>query len=51
MLRAEEAVCAELAASSLNDVALAVTRKAPAGSAGEVQAWFGARSTAGLVPG
>jgi hypothetical protein len=44
MLRAEEAVCAELAASSLNDVALAVAGKAPAGFAGEVPAWLGARA-------
>jgi len=44
MLRAEKAMRAELAASSLDDVAQAVDRKAPASFAGEVEAWLDARA-------
>lgn len=43
MLRAEKAMRAELAASSLNDIAQAVTSKAPAQFSGEVQEWLRAR--------
>lgn len=44
MLRAEKAMRAELASSSLEDIARAVGRKAPAAFAGEVEAWLDARA-------
>ncbi len=44
MLRAEKAMRAELSASSLSDVALAVAKKAPAEFGAEVQAWLGTRA-------
>jgi Rrf2 family protein len=46
MLRAEKAMRAELAASSLNDIAQAVASKAPAQFPGEVQAWLNTRLAA-----
>jgi Rrf2 family protein len=49
MLRAEKAMRAELAASSLADIAATVARKAPAGFAAEVQDWLGAR-VSGRLP-
>lgn len=45
MLRAEKAMRAELAASSLGDLALTVTAKAPAEFWGQVQSWLDTRTS------
>ncbi|MGE3772806.1 MAG: Rrf2 family transcriptional regulator [Gammaproteobacteria bacterium] len=46
MLQAERAMREALAAQTLDDLAQAVDRKAPASFGGEVQAWLGARTSA-----
>lgn len=46
MLRAEQSMRAELARSSLADLATTVARKAPAGIASEIKVWLGGRLAA-----
>lgn len=46
MLRAEQSMRAELARSSLADLATTVTRKAPAGTASEIEVWLSGRLAA-----